>query len=235
MVHKFSGNISWDMRLLFSKDINKLTKDDLKGAYKFAYHRANRNIENLRKFEQETGYRSSALDFIESPGGKRAGKGAFNLDVNKASLNELRREVGRIKYFLSLSTSNVGKTKKIINTQRKQIIKTLEDSGVKVDRKSLTAKQLSRFFELFRRAQEYFKGRMSEYDSTSVLQSIHEVVKKYGYNVKFEDIVDEIEENLKKNYEDKERERIKEDEEIRERAKISIDFGSSDLFSDISI
>ena len=229
--------IRWTVETLSTVDINKLSRIELIRAYNFGYHRANRNIENLIKYEKDTGYRAQVLDFIENPGkNKRSGEGIFEkLDTSKMTVNQLRRELSRVKYFFNQNSSNIEKTKEVIKEQKKNLIEQYEKIGVSIDPKTVNNDNLSKFYELFRQFEKHFKSRATQYDSDSLMMTMHEVVQKYGFNVNFNNILTQVQNTFDKYYKEKIDRHENNLKIIKDRANKAPSLGSSEFFSDLLI
>ena len=201
-------------------NIATLDKVELARAYNFAANRLNTEIKKLKNFENETGYRSPSLDFIEIKGStvnSNKGKGIFDLEnPYKASQKELRRELSRMQKFLSLETSSMKKTKDLISRQKDTIIEVTSELGMDFKKSDITLKDLSDFYSLFRYALE--EKELREFGSDQLREAVWQTYKKRGYQT-FSDLIDDIKEEYEKLYETRQEIREKRLEELERATK----------------
>lgn len=199
--------IRWTLDLLRTVDISKLSNTELARAYSFASHRINNEIKKMKKFEEETGYRSPSLDFVEIPGSKNKikGKGIFTIEnPYKSSQKQLRTELSRMKYFLNLESSSMPKVRKLINKQKEEIISVTSRLGMHITKKSISLKDMSDFYHIFRLSLE--DKEFSSYGSDQLKEAVWEVYQDYG-NMDFSSLVNYIKDSYKRIYEKKQLER----------------------------
>ena len=201
------------MEKIKSTNISNLDKTELARAYSFAAHRVNAEIRKLKNFEMETGYRSPSLNFVEIEGtvNSAKGKGIFDLEnPYKASQKELRRELSRMRKFLSLETSSMKKTKDLISRQKETIIQVTSELGMDFKKSDITLKDLSEFYSLFRYALE--EKELRDFGSEQLREAVWQTYRKRGYQ-NFSELVGDIREEYERLYETKQeirQERLKE-------------------------
>lgn len=169
-------------------DLMKMTRKELADVVSTLASAGNKR---LRRLEQsELGKESFAYQNVQ----KSVRKGdKANFSVKGKNLNQLRNEYKNVANFLNQKTSSVTGWKKELKKIKERIRK-----------KDISAGELSHFFKLYRKLEELNPSVIQSYGSTESQQLLSQTLKE-NPDSNDEDILEKMEENFTKIYEEKQR------------------------------
>lgn len=153
--------------------------------------RTNITIKNLERLESKEDMRSPSLDYIQNESKtSKSGQGYFKsgIEMSKegATLQSMKIELSRLRYFLGLKTSSVTGTRDYYKDRRNE----LKEAGfTKSEISKISNTEVKSIFSAFR----YSAEMIGDWDSTNTFKAIKIIYKNNPdkFKTKFADLSDD--------------------------------------------